>query len=404
MTPAATSGNYGLWIHKGALAGGSNLLLDLLHPGTLFRVAMAQQTRDWCLARQGFAPFIPAGYNFRVHSNIAANAVVGLVRIKGVADELRILAGDPKNSFTIQNRGVDGTGHTIFAILRNTTTAIREGVHKLLISARKGVYSRAEYVRVSVMAASGNRPINPVGFNTRMSWLGPRSAVQDASMTQFSFAVRGKFKTLASNRFLFSLLRGVSQDRLFFRVNPAGTITVNFNDAANTLVLNAVSRSVGFGGPIITADTMFTYLFSVDIATAQRNARLNGQNLPYTGTGTTFTSVNSPLNVADCTPLFFGNQPPHGFWPGDGAPEEGEIVFAAFWPGLYIDWATHESSIIDGTGNLITTDPTFTIAGVPSHVCRVVGPVAEMFAGGRDSTISVAPVWRPDNLFDITPA
>jgi hypothetical protein len=199
---------------------------------------------------------------------------------------------------------------------------------------------------------------------------------------------------------LLNIARGTSADTIFVRVGTDGRVTLNARDAANTLVLNATSRSLVQGGPVIQAGVEFTLLLAMDWETGTRNARLNGANLPYTGTGTTFTSVNSAVNFSDCTPNYLASQIPNGFFPGSEAAPSGQVTAAAFWPDTYIDWAANEGSVIDGSGNFILSDPAYTVAGVASHPARVRGPVADLFGGGQDSAITVLPGWRPANILD----
>jgi hypothetical protein len=217
---------------------------------------------------------------------------------------------------------------------------------------------------------------------------------------RFSYLFRGTLGDLAATRMLMQLVRGVSTDTLFIRVGTDGRVTVNVRDAANQLVLQSVSRSIGFGGPIVQAGTPFTLMGAFDWETGTRNARFNGADLPLTGTGTTFASINSAVNFSDCSPVFLANQQPNGLWGGEGAAPSGSITAAAFWPDTYIDWAANESSVIDGSGNFVLSDPAYTIAGVASHPVRVRGPVADLFAGGQDTSMMVLPLWRPDNILD----
>ena len=211
---------------------------------------------------------------------------------------------------------------------------------------------------------------------------------------------RGRIDSLATNMALLNVIRGVSTDTIFVRVNADGRVSLAARDAANTLVLNAISRSLVQGGPVVQAGVEFTLLLSMDWELGVRNARLNGVDLPYTGTGTIFNSVNSAVNFSDCTPNYLASQIPNGFFAGAEAAPSGSVTAAAFWPDTYIDWATFESSVIDGSGNFILSDPAFTINSVASHPARVRGPVADLFAGGQDSSITVLPIWRPGNITD----
>jgi hypothetical protein len=250
------------------------------------------------------------------------------------------------------------------------------------------------------MAASGARVPTPMQWDTPIYIKGPRASVQVSATKKMSFMFRGRIDDLSTTRQLIFLQRGTSTDFIFARIGTDGRVTLNARDASNTLVLNATSRSLVQGGPVIQAGVEFTLLLAMDWELGLRNARLNGANLPYTGTGTTFTSVNSALNLSDCTPTFLCGQQPNGFFSGSEASPSGEITAAAFWPDTYIDWVTYESSVINGSGDFILSDPAYTINSVASHPARVRGPVADLFAGGQDPDITVLPLWRPGNIID----
>ena len=400
LTRNASSSDYALFQKVGASGTGSTIQSDKVHPNERGRNVMATLVRDWDLGRQGFAPFIPPGIRFRTTSNIASLGTVGVVRMRGTPDSVSIALGDDEGAFTLTDLGTDGNGYGVFTIKRASTGTITPGEKRLYITAVKGAFQRTEVVRVMVMAASGARVPTAIEWDTPIAISAPRTAVQVAASKKCSFLFRGRIDDLSANRVLINLARGTSTDTIFVRVGTDGRVTLNARDAANTLVLNATSRSLVQGGPVIQAGVEFTLLLAMDWETGTRNARLNGANLPYTGTGTTFTSVNSAVNFSDCTPRYLASQVPNGFFLGAEAAPSGSITAACFWPDTYIDWATFESSVIDGSGNFILSDPAFTINSVASHPARVRGPVADLFAGGQDSTMTVLPVWRPGNITD----
>jgi hypothetical protein len=400
LTRAAASNDYALFQKVGATGTGSTIEADQVHPNARGRQVMAILTRDWDLGRQGFAPFLPPGVRFKTTSNVANGATIGVVRMRGVADSISIAFGNQGGAFTATAGGPDVNGYGTITITRTAGTPINEGEYRLYITAVKGAYQRTEIVRVMVMAASGARVPTPMQWDTPIYIKGPRASVQVATSKRFSYLFRGRIDDLSSTRMLCQLVRGVSTDTLFVRIGIDGRVTLNARDAANQLVLQSVSRSLVQGGPVIQAGVEFTLMGAFDWELGLRNGRLNGADLPLIGTGTTFASINSAVNFNDCSPVYLANQQPNGLWPGEGASASGEITAACFWPDTYIDWAANESSVIDGSGNFILSDPAYTIAGVASHPVRVRGPVADLFAGGQDSSVTVLPLWRPSNIID----
>lgn len=399
ITPNAAFNNAGLWVHTGAFGGGANILADQVHPSAFGRRIMARLVRARDLGRQGFAPFINPGYRFRTTANVAANAVVGIVRMHGVADEIDIIGGDPFGSFNVVNMGVDANGYGHAAIIRAPGAPISTGEKRLLLAPRKGIYQSAEFVRVMVMDASGDRVPGTVEWNTPICVAAPRRSVGSAACRKISFLADMAMSDYAATRYLSFLTRGTSQDRLFLSVRTDGRIEFQAINAANTTVGRAISRSSGFGGPIVAPGARFRLLFAIDWENGLVNARMNGTSLVFTGSGTATTFVNSPVDLRDTTPLFLASQVPFGFLGLDAIPA-GLFNGLAFYPDTYLDCAAVEPEVWDGAGNFILDDPAFTIGGVASHPARVRGPVADLFAGGQDPSMMVLPTRRPRNIVD----
>lgn len=405
LTRNASSSDYALFQKVGANGTGSTIESDKVHPNARGREVMAKLARARKQGMQGFAPFLPPGTRLRTTSNVASGATIGVVRLRGVPDSVSIAYGDPGGSFAVAAGGPDANGYGTVTITRAAGTPITPGEKRLYITAVKGAYQRTEIVRVMVMAASGARVPTPMIWDTPISIKGPRMSVQVASSKRCSFLHSGVLDSLAANRVLENIARGTSTDTIFLRIGTDGRFTINARNAANTLVVNATSRSAPFGGPVVQAGVGFTVGISVDWEAGVINGRFQAvggaeQALVFTGSGTAFTTVDSAVNFSDCTPKFLCGQEPNGFFPGSEAAPSGSITAAAFWPDSYIDWAASWGSIVDGSGSFILADPAYTIGGVASHPVRVRGPVADLFAGGQDSSMTVLPLWRPANIVD----
>lgn len=380
-----------LYVHVGAFGAGTNPELDGQHPPAAGRRVQARLVRDWDQGRQGYAPFIPPGRRFRTTENVAAGTVIGTVRTKGTADSLEIVAGDPLGSFSLRNIG----GGAFQIVRSNTGSGIRQGEHKLLINAVKGAYQRPEFVRVMVMGPSGARVPTPIAFNKRFEVKGITGNL--GSIKKFSMALRIWLDTLAASYFFY--LKGAGNNDLYLWVNSDGQLQMNAHDAANALVVNAKSQSSFYQTPI-AAGAWMNILFAADWENDLYNARLNGANLSFAGTSSSNASINSPVDLTACTPIFGATQAPLGFWPGAGT-WTGKVQMAAMWPGTYIDWSVHESSVFNPAHELILADPAYTVNGVASHPLRIRGPVADLFAGGQDPSYVVRPTWRPADFVDL---
>jgi hypothetical protein len=398
----AVAADFRLYVHQGAFGGGSNLIADTRHPNYPAKLIQGALVRDWDLGRQGFAPFIPAGLRFKTTSDVATGATIGTVRMRGVPDEVTIAFGNSGGGFTIADIGTDANGYGVFNIKRASGGSITEGENKLYITVRKGSYRRTEIVRVMVMAASGARVPTPIEFSAPFAVKAPRAAVT-GSYKQCSFLFRGRIDNLSADAFLFSFAQGATTDQFFARIT-SGRVDVQARNAANGLALRAISRSLPQGGPVVVEGEEFAVFAAFDWETGVVNARIWKEatgwvNLPFTGTGTTFSTINSFVIMDDQTPRLLCNQPPAGFFAGNGA-WPGSVTALAFWFGTYHDTAAQAPNIIDSNGDWVLTDPAFTINGVASHPVRLRGPKADLFAGGQDASMTLLPLWRPAIVSD----
>lgn len=394
--------NNDLYVHFGDYGAGENVILDTTHINTAAKYVMVRGIiRSWFQGRQGFAPFIPAGVRFRARVSAATNDVIGTVRTRGVADTYEILAGDPNGSFAIRN-----TGGESFVITRSDTTrhAIVTGEHKLLILAKKTVggvtYQRAEFVRVMVMSANAAAVPPVMKFNKPWVVAAPRASLS-GNIKKFSFAARYKVTSYTDTlAYLLYMSPWITNtERLSLLQNSSGILELAILTAANTTIASVKSRSTLQGGPSFAAGVWQSLLVSYDWENNLAHGYLNGAPLVFTGLGTTKTMNNIDFPQDRTRPTFGASKDPRGVFAG-ASTWTGEVQAMALWPGQYIDWATYKGQMFDGANALINTDPAFTVNGLPSSPFRLRGPVADLFAGGQDTTTTLLPVWRPKDIID----
>lgn len=391
-----------LLVKQGAFGAGQLIVGDGTHYPSIGNRVAAALIRDWDLGRQGFAPFIPPGYHFRCPENTAQYAAIGTVRMKGTADTVQIVSGDPLGLFALRN-----IGNQSF-VLERTGAAAMKGLYKLLIVATKTVggvtYQRSEFVRVFMTGSTAARVPAPVRFNKPFWIIGQEKPVTGA-VRQASFWIRFKLDQMPAAPELANLLlfigRGATNPKMSIAIGDVGRVAVVVYNAAGTLVLNTASRQVAFGGPVVTAGAVMDLKMSFDWNAGAAIASLNGVTLPFTGAGANFESVAADVDMNASVPIIGTSSTfPRAYLVGTRT-WTGELTAFAMWWGQYFDWATKGSQLTDGSNDVITTSATYAIDGIDSHPFRFRGPAIDLFAGGPEAGYSIAPIWRPKDIYDV---